>query len=67
MAIYDVFAVSVWGGRQYWQGFSLCTTLDNIKPWPGLKTLVRVESERQFKNRDGYEYSPGKLVRPLAA
>jgi hypothetical protein len=27
----------------------LCTTLDNIKPWPGLKTLVRVESERQFK------------------
>ncbi|NJL00549.1 MAG: ISAs1 family transposase [Spirulinaceae cyanobacterium SM2_1_0] len=28
---------------------SICTTLDNIKPWLGLKTLVRVESERQFK------------------
>lgn len=28
---------------------SLCTALDGIKPWPGLKTLVRVESERQFK------------------
>lgn len=28
---------------------SLCTTLDNIKPWPSLKTLVRVESERQLK------------------
>jgi len=27
---------------------SLCTTLDDIKPWPGLKTLIRVESERQF-------------------
>jgi len=29
---------------------SICTTLDHIKPWPGLKTLVRVESERQFKH-----------------
>jgi hypothetical protein len=23
---------------------SLCTTLDNIKPWPGLKTLVTLDS-----------------------
>lgn len=28
---------------------SICTQLDNIKPWPGLKTLIRVESHRQFK------------------
>ena len=28
---------------------SICTDLDGIKPWPGLKTLIRVESERQFK------------------
>lgn len=36
-------------GRLEKRVISLCTTLDNIKPWPGLKTLVRVESERQFK------------------
>jgi len=36
-------------GRLEKRVVSLCTTLDNIKPWPGLKTLVRVESERQFK------------------
>jgi predicted transposase YbfD/YdcC len=28
---------------------SLCTTLDNIPNWPGLQTLIRVESERRFK------------------
>lgn len=36
-------------GRLEKRVISLCTTLDNIKPWPGLKTLVRVESERHFK------------------
>lgn len=36
-------------GRLEKRVVSLCTTLDNIKPWPGLKTLVRVESKRQFK------------------
>ncbi|WP_155523989.1 hypothetical protein [Nodosilinea nodulosa] len=35
-------------GRLEKRVVSLCTTLDTIKPWPGLKTLVRVESERQF-------------------
>ncbi|MEO1390966.1 MAG: hypothetical protein AAFV85_26845 [Cyanobacteria bacterium J06634_6] len=28
---------------------SSCQQLENIKPWPGLKTLIRVESERRFK------------------
>ena len=37
-------------GRLEKRVISLCTPLDNIKPWPGLKTLVRVESERQFKS-----------------
>jgi len=27
---------------------SICNQLDNIQPWPGLKTLIRVESVRQF-------------------
>ena len=36
-------------GRLEKRVISLCTTLDNINPWPGLKTLVRVESERQFQ------------------
>ncbi|NJK64076.1 MAG: ISAs1 family transposase [Synechococcaceae cyanobacterium SM2_3_1] len=35
-------------GRVEKRVISLCTTLDDIKPWPGLKTLIRVESERQF-------------------
>jgi hypothetical protein len=37
-------------GRLEKRVVSLCTTLDNIKPWPGLKTLVGMESERQFKH-----------------
>ena len=37
-------------GRLEKRVVSLCTTLDNIKPWPGLKTLVCVESERHFKS-----------------
>ena len=28
---------------------SLCHKLENIKSWPGLKILIRVESERRFK------------------
>jgi len=36
-------------GRLEKRVVSICTTLDDIKPWPGLKTLIRVESERQFK------------------
>lgn len=28
---------------------SICTNLKEIKPWPGLKVLIRVESERRFK------------------
>jgi len=37
-------------GRLEKRVVSLCTNLEHIKPWPGLKTLVRVESERQFKS-----------------
>jgi len=36
-------------GRLEKRGVSICTTLNDIKPWPGLKTVIRVESERQFK------------------
>jgi predicted transposase YbfD/YdcC len=36
-------------GRLEKRVISLCTTLEHIQPWPGLKTLIRVESERQFK------------------
>ena len=28
---------------------SLCHQLEHIAPWPGLKTLIRVERERRFK------------------
>lgn len=28
---------------------SICTQLDGIKPWPGLQTLIRVDSQRQLK------------------
>lgn len=41
--------VSKGHGRLEKRVVSLCTTLDNIKPWPGLTTLICVESERQFK------------------
>lgn len=36
-------------GRLERRVISLCTTLENIPPWPGLQTLIRVESQRQFK------------------
>ncbi|NEO03209.1 MAG: ISAs1 family transposase [Moorea sp. SIO3I7] len=36
-------------GRVEKRVVSICTQLDHIKPWPGLKTLIRVESVRQFK------------------
>jgi len=35
-------------GRWEKRVVSLCQNLENIKPWPGLKTLIRVESERRF-------------------
>ncbi|PZO12644.1 MAG: ISAs1 family transposase [Leptolyngbya foveolarum] len=36
-------------GRWEKRVVSICHCLDNIKSWPGLKTLIRVESERRFK------------------
>lgn len=36
-------------GRLETRVVSICTQLENIKPWPGLKTLIRVESQRQLK------------------
>ncbi len=42
--------VSKGHGRIEKRVISLCTTLDDIKPWPGFKTLIRVESERHFKS-----------------
>ena len=36
-------------GRIEHQVVSLCTTLQDIPDWPGLQTLIRVESRRQFK------------------
>lgn len=36
-------------GRIEQRVVSLCTQLDDIKPWPGLKALIRVESQRRFK------------------
>ena len=41
--------VSEGHGRWEKRGVSLSQQLENIKPWPGLKTLIRVESERRFK------------------
>jgi predicted transposase YbfD/YdcC len=40
-------------GRIEHRVVSLCTTLDNIPDWPGLQTVIRVESQRQFK-KGGY-------------
>ena len=42
-------------GRIEHRVVSLCTTLDNIPEWPGLQTLIRVESQRQFK-KGGYPH-----------
>ena len=36
-------------GRREKRVVSTCQRLENIKPWPGLKTLIRVDSERCFK------------------
>ena len=36
-------------GRIEHRTVSLCTTLGDIPDWPGLQTLIRVESQRQFK------------------
>lgn len=40
-------------GRIEHRVVSLCTALENIPPWPGLQTLIRVESRRQF-TKGGY-------------
>ena len=34
-------------GRVERRTVSICSTLDAIRDWPGLKTLIRVESERE--------------------
>jgi len=44
-------------GRWEKRVVSLCEQLEHIKPWPGLKTLVRVESERRFKVGGQERYS----------
>lgn len=36
-------------GRIEHRVVSLCTNLEHIPEWPGLQTLIRVESQRQFK------------------
>ena len=36
-------------GRIEHRVVSLCTALEHIPDWPGLQTLIRVESQRQFK------------------
>jgi predicted transposase YbfD/YdcC len=43
------FELSKGHGRLEKRRVSICTQLDGVKPWPGLQTLIRVESERQFK------------------
>ena len=35
-------------GRIEKRRVSICQTIDSIRPWPGLTTLIRVESERQL-------------------
>ncbi len=35
-------------GRIEKRRVSICPPLDSIRPWPGLTTLIRVESERQL-------------------
>lgn len=35
-------------GRIEKRRVSICQTLDSIRPWPGLTTLIRVESKRQL-------------------
>ncbi len=35
-------------GRIKKRQFSICENLDKIRDWPGLKTLIRVKSERQI-------------------
>ncbi len=59
-------------GRWEKRVVSICQQLENIKAWPGLKTLIRVESERRFKI-GGHErrstetrYYVTSLVEPVA-
>ena len=43
------FELSKGHGRIEKRTVSICTQLDGVKPWPGLQTLIKVESERRFK------------------
>lgn len=49
--------VSEGHGRWEKRVVSLCQQIENIRPWPGLKTLIRVESERRFKVGGHERYS----------
>ena len=49
MAQESHFELSKGHGRLEKRTVSICTKLDGIKPWVGLQTLIKVESERQFK------------------
>ncbi|MEO0377911.1 MAG: ISAs1 family transposase [Cyanobacteria bacterium P01_A01_bin.17] len=44
-------------GRREKRIVSICQQLEHIKPWPGLKTLIRVESERHVKIGGHERYS----------
>lgn len=44
-------------GRWEKRTVSLSLQLEHIKPWPGLRTLIRVESERRFKVGGHERYS----------
>lgn len=49
-------------GRLEKRVVSICTTLDDIKPWPGLKTLIRVESERHPLPAESFGFPYGWLT-----
>lgn len=65
--------VSEGHGRWEKRVVSLCEQLEHIKPWPGLKTLIRVESERRFKvgGRERYSketrYYVASFIEPVAS
>ena len=43
-------------GRIEKRSISICQKLDGIRFWPGLKTLIRVESERQIIRHNHIEF-----------
>jgi len=47
------FELSKGHGRIEKRTVSICTLLDGIPVWPGLQTVIRVESERRF-NKGGH-------------